>query len=151
MKLCQNGTVQKYQTKFEKLANHIEGLPDAFYLSFFINGLKDVIRSEVKMFCPNTMMESLRLAKIEKDKIRPQQRSKSTRVPFRPMVPQRTQNPLAPRTIPIKHFPEAKMQERLEKGLCYNCDEKFTRGHKCVEQKLYLLDVDSPPTPEFFL
>ena len=33
---------------------------------------------------------------------------------------------------------------------CYNCDDKFTRGHICVEQKLYLLDVDSPPAPEIF-
>ena len=42
------------------------------------------------------------------------------------------------------------MQECQEKGLYYNFDEKFTRGHRCVEQKLYLLDVDSPPTPEIF-
>ena len=42
------------------------------------------------------------------------------------------------------------MWERREKGLCYNCDEKFTRGHRCVEQKLYLLDVDSPPALEIF-
>ena len=42
------------------------------------------------------------------------------------------------------------MQERQEKGLCYNCDEKFTRGHRCVQKKLYLLDVDSPPAREIF-
>ena len=85
------------------------------------------------MFCPNTMMENLGLAKLAKDKIRAQQRSKSTLVPFRPMVPQRTQNLPAPRTTPIKHLSEAEMQEHQENGLCYNCDEKFTRGHRCVE------------------
>lgn len=37
------------------------------------------------------------------------------------------------------------MQTHHKKGLCYNCDEKFTRGHRCVQQKLYLLDVDSSP------
>ena len=37
------------------------------------------------------------------------------------------------------------MQARREKGLCYNCDEKFSRGHRCVQQNIYLLDVDSPP------
>ena len=51
-KLRQTGTVREYQTKFEKLANHTEGFPDAFYLSCFISGLKDAIRSEVKMFFP---------------------------------------------------------------------------------------------------
>ena len=102
------------------------------------------------MFCPNTIMEALGLAKLAEDKIRAEQRSKSTLVPFRPMVPQRTQNPPAPRTTPIKHLSEAEMRERQEKGLCYNCDEKFTQGDRCVEQKLYLLDVDSPPAPKFF-
>ena len=149
-KLHQTGTVREYQIEFEKLTNHTEGFPNAFYLSYFISGLKDAIRSEVKMFCPRTMMEALGLAKLAEDKIRAQQRSKSTLVPFRPMVPQRTQNLPAPRTTPIKHLYEVEMQQCWEKGLCYICDEKFTRGHRCVEQKLYLLDVDSPPTPKFF-
>ena len=62
------------------------------------------------------------------------------------------QNPksVAPRTSPIKHLFEVEMWECREKGICYNCDEKFTQGHRCVEKKLYLLDVDSPPAPEIF-
>ena len=87
---------------------------------------------------------------LAEDKIRAQQHSKSTLVPFKPMVPQRTQNLPTPRTTPIKHLFEVEMCERWEKRLCYNCDEKFTWGHKCVEQKLYLLDVDSPLAPEIF-
>ena len=137
-----------YQKKIEKPSNHTKGFPDAFYLSCFISGLKDAIRSKVKMFYPNTMMEALRLAKLAEDKIRAQQCSKSTLVPFRPMVSQRTQNSPTPRTIPIKHLSEAEMRECQEKGLCYNCDKKFTRRHRCVEQNLYLLDVDSLPTPK---
>ena len=100
------------------------------------------------MFYPHTMMEALGLAKLVEDKIQAQQCSKSTLVPFRPMVPQRTQNLLAPRTTPIKHLFEAEILEHWEKGLCYNCDKKIIRGHIYVEQKLYLLDVDSPLAPE---
>ena len=51
-KLHQTSTMWEYQTEFEKLANHIEGLPDAFYLSYFISGLKDAIHFEVKIFLP---------------------------------------------------------------------------------------------------
>ena len=69
-KLRQTGTVREYQTEFEKLVKHTEGFSDAFYMSCFISGLKDTIRSEVNMFCPNTMMEILGLAKLTKDKIR---------------------------------------------------------------------------------
>ena len=74
--------MKEYQTKFEKLSNHTEGLPDDFYWSCFISGLKDVIRSEVKMFSPNTMMEALGLAKLVEDKMAAQQCSKSSFFPF---------------------------------------------------------------------
>ena len=92
--------MREYLIEFEKLANHTEGFPDAFYLIYFINGLKDAIRYEVKIFFPNTMMEAPGLAKLAEDKIRAQQCSKSTLVPP------------APRTTPINHLFEAKMQER---------------------------------------
>lgn len=36
------------------------------------------------------------------------------------------------------------MQKRREKGLCFNCDEKFTPGHKCKVKQAYLIEpVDS--------
>ena len=66
------------------------------------------------------------------------------------MVPQRPQILPALRTTNIKHFSAAKMLEHWEKGICYSCDDKFTRGHRCVEKNIYLLDVDSSPPPEIF-
>ena len=102
------------------------------------------------MFCPNKMMEFLWLDKLTEDKIRAQQCPKSTFVPFRNMVSQRCPIPPTPRPTPIKHLSEVEMWAHREKGICYNCDEKFTRGHRCVEQNLYLLDVDSPLAPEIF-
>ena len=37
------------------------------------------------------------------------------------------------------------MWTHREKGIYYNCDEKFTRGHRRDEKNIYLLDVGSPP------
>ncbi|XP_026447251.1 uncharacterized protein LOC113347788 [Papaver somniferum] len=34
------------------------------------------------------------------------------------------------------------MRKRREKGLCYNCDEVFQVGHKCLKQQIYMLVVD---------
>ena len=31
------------------------------------------------------------------------------------------------------------LEEKREKGLCYNCDSKCTKGHKCVEKKLFYI------------
>ena len=100
------------------------------------------------MFYPSTMMEALGLAKLAEDKIIAQQRSQSTFVPFRNMVSQIPPIMLAPRIAPIKHLSEFKMQERREKGLCYNHDDKFTWGHRCAKQKLYLFNVASSHAPE---
>ena len=102
------------------------------------------------MLCPNTVMEALGLDKLAEDKIMAQQCSKSTFVPFKNQVPQRPLIPPAPITTPIKHFFEFKMWACREKGICYNCDEKFTPGHRCAEKKLYLLDVYSPSALEIF-
>ena len=94
------------------------------------------IQSDLRLTCSraNTMMEILGLDKLAEDKIKAQQRPKSTFVPFKNMVSQRHPIPPTPRPTPIKHLYEAEMQACREKGLCYNCDGKFTWGHQCTEQ-----------------
>lgn len=32
----------------------------------------------------------------------------------------------------------SEMNSRREKGLCYNCDEKYTLGHKCKDRVYYM-------------
>jgi len=34
------------------------------------------------------------------------------------------------------------LEEKIEKGLCYSCDSKYTKGHKCVEKKLFYIDCE---------
>ncbi|XP_026451508.1 uncharacterized protein LOC113351792 [Papaver somniferum] len=43
---------------------------------------------------------------------------------------------------PIKKLSYAEMQKRREKGLCYNCDEVFQAGHKCIKQQIHMLSAD---------
>ncbi|GAV70590.1 gag-asp_proteas domain-containing protein, partial [Cephalotus follicularis] len=54
-----------------------------------------------------------------------------------------TSSPTPPKsTTPTIHkLNFAKMKERRDCGLCYNCDEKFTPGHRCKSQTLYQLEV----------
>jgi hypothetical protein len=40
----------------------------------------------------------------------------------------------------IKHLTQAEQEERRRLRLCYNCDDKFTRGHNCVCKRLFLLE-----------
>ena len=131
-----------------KLANHTEGFPYAFYMNGFISALKYAIQYEVKMFCPNTIMESLGLDKFTEDKTIAQQCSKSIFVSLKNTVPQRPPITSTLRITSIRNFSEAKMDARREKGICYTCDEKFTQGHQCAEKNPYLLDVAFPPALE---
>lgn len=34
------------------------------------------------------------------------------------------------------------MEEGREKGLCFNCDSKYSKGHKCGENKLFYIDCE---------
>ena len=51
---------------------------------------------------------------------------------------------------PIKRLTSAKQEERRRLGLCYNCDEKFSRGHNRVCKRLVFLDgtVEDDDTEE---
>jgi hypothetical protein len=41
---------------------------------------------------------------------------------------------------PVKRLTQAEQEERRRLGLCYNCDEKYGRGHNRVCKRLFLLD-----------
>jgi len=45
------------------------------------------------------------------------------------MMPSTT---LTPPLCPFKRLTAEEMAERRHAGLCFNCDEPFTRGHKCI-------------------
>ena len=34
------------------------------------------------------------------------------------------------------------LEERKEKCLCFNCDNKYSKGHKCCEKKLFYIDCE---------
>ena len=34
------------------------------------------------------------------------------------------------------------MDERREKGLCFNCDSKYSKGHKCGENKIFYINYE---------
>ncbi|KAK6136529.1 hypothetical protein DH2020_029725 [Rehmannia glutinosa] len=63
-------------------------------------------------------------------------------------------NPVLPQRPPIKMLTVSEMAARREKGLCYNCDEQFTFGHRCKQMITYMIMTEeeelsySCPSPE---
>ena len=48
-------------------------------------------------------------------------------------------------SVAMPRFPQPtrltpqKLEEKIAKGLCYSCDRKYTKGHKCAEKKLFYI------------
>ena len=40
------------------------------------------------------------------------------------------------------------IDERISKGLCFNCDSKQSKGHKCAEKKLFYIDCEEEEPKE---
>jgi hypothetical protein len=148
-KLTQTGSVKQYQGQFELLANRITGLPPPFYLSCFISGLKPAIRWEVMAFQPLTLNQAINLAKLQEEKLAdrlsyssgPKSNPPVTPTPasssFKPTM---TVHPPKPTPV-IKRLTPAELQARRDAGLCYNCDDKYVKGHRC-RRSFHLLIVD---------
>ena len=41
----------------------------------------------------------------------------------------------------VRRLSQAEMEERRRLGLCFNCNEKFGRGHNRVCQRIFLIDL----------
>lgn len=147
----------------EVLSNRIVGLPSNALLSCFISGLKPHIRREVQALQPINLTQAIAFAKLQEDKynsfkkISPISQPNNTMPSYTKTVPPTATNlqpsllPKPPTSLPIKTLTPAKLQSRREKGLCYNCDERYFPGHKCKSQFFLLLehdddDIPAPPT-----
>ena len=162
-KLTQHGMVAEYLAVFEELANRTIGLPSPFLLSCFVSGLTPEIRREVQAHQPLTLVQAAGLARLQEEKImdaRPQQRPKPPPPLHSPSLtqplPLRTLNPnptpllpSPPRPTPpaVKRLTPKEIATRRERGLCFNCDERYHRGHRCSSRFFLLISEDDDPPP----
>lgn len=152
-KLTQSTTVAAYLTEFEALANRLEGLSPADLLSCFISGLKTEIRREILALRPSSLSQAAGLARLQEEKQQDITRSNRSR-PWQPPPPKSTSDPSAPPkttagllpTPPgkprFRHLSGPEMDERREKGLCFNCDQRWSRNHKCGARIFLMLTND---------
>ena len=54
--------------------------------------------------------------------------------------------PPNPNPIPLRRLFPTKLASRRDKGLCFTCNEKYHRGHKCLSRE-FLLIGDEDDTP----
>ena len=109
----------------------MDGILDDKFLDFFIGTLKDNIQHQVPLFEPTSLKKDFMVAMKVKSKNMVMATRKTTFNTFRENnVP--SSNPPQPTRLTPQQ-----MNERREKGLCFNYENKYSKGHKCAEKKYY--------------
>lgn len=107
-------------------------------ISFFVGGLKEDIRLNVQMFRPISLSAAIGLARLQEEKLTA--KCHQVRIDATQATPFVGTGVGKPSNRPIKKLTPMEMQARGGKGLCYNCDERFSPGHRCKVEKLYLME-----------
>jgi len=102
--------------------------------------LKDKIQHKVHLWEPDSLEKAFRLAKKIESKIMATRNPTTHNYKYgsilSPSLPKHTS--LTPQQL----------EEKREEGLCYNCDKKYTKGHKCAEKKLIYIDGEEEQEKE---
>lgn len=149
MHIKHNDTLREYQKEFEKLASRVHDWTEKVLVGAFIGGLKSELAAKVRVYHPKTYLEMAEVeclrddhlaavnkgTQIEPCKIGTQtfKGTSSGTNNLGNMNPQTT-NP------GVKRLSWEEIQKRREKGLCFNCDEKFVPRHKCMVTQAFLLN-----------
>ncbi|XP_042059609.1 uncharacterized protein LOC121804134 [Salvia splendens] len=146
--LKQTGAFANYHDQFELLLSRVS-FSESYAISHFINGLKPHVQKVVRMFMPQTLVHAYALARLQDQStnatdVMPHNSKRFTTTDARstsystPLLP----TPTMPAVKTRRLLTEEEMAEKRAKGLCYGCDEKFERGHRCARKQLYLLEID---------
>lgn len=168
-KLLQENTVTDYYHTFTSLANRVEGLSSDALLDCFVSGLKKELQRDIIPWQPDSITKAFTLAKLYEDKYSFSEHKGKFRHSYTPDISTVLRKPV-PLALPApsSHYAKppqlpapssqlpgssthpqaftrmsyAELQDRRAKGLCYNCDEKFSPHHKCSNRRLLLLHWD---------
>jgi hypothetical protein len=141
-KLQQIGTVKDYHTKFEQLLAKAGPLPRVRQVSCFVSGLKEGIKADVLAGRPTDLSTAIGLARLYEARNSSFRRTTAPVLPINKMPPFSPREDTKPRSsFPLKRLTPTELKERREKGLCYNCNERFVPSHRC--KKLFVIEACS--------
>ena len=148
IRLKQTSIVKEYKSQFEAISNQLRGLAESYKLSCFLTGLREDIQFMVRTLNPSNLHIAFGLAKMQEENVAALRRT--ARLGF---VPTRStigpSNPHEKRAIvPIQRLSPSQMKEQRDKGLCYNCDDKWVQGHKCKLARLFIMECDESSDDE---
>lgn len=172
-KLEQGESLEDYIDEFENLRSVLlqngHRLPEEFILDSFVGGLKPTIKPFVRAFNPTNISEAVKFARLQEEqliacamKTQPKISSTFSSIPSQkssqtsytqnlkpPLLPtpqiKPSQNLTKFHPKPFKHIPADVRAQKIAKGLCYYCDQKYEKGHKCQFREPQLFTVEIQP------
>jgi hypothetical protein len=134
--LKQKGSITEHIENFQRLNIKVTDIPDEHLIDVFIGTLKDNIQHEVRLWEPKSLENAFKVARNVE--------SKNMAMATRRTYPNiyRENNAPSPKTHQPTRLTPQQLEERKAKGLCFNCDIKYSKGHKCGEKKLFYIDCE---------
>jgi len=129
--LKQKGSMVEHIEDFQKLNIWVTDIPEEHRIDVFIGTLKDNIQHEVRFSEPDSLKKAFRLARKIESKIM------ATRKPTTHNY--KDGSVAASSLLQLTRLTPQKLEEKRAKRFCYSCDIKYTKGHKCVEKKLFYI------------
>eukprot|EP00253_Pinus_taeda_P018518 PITA_18518 len=134
MSLKQKGSIMEHIEEFQKLNILVKIIPEEHRIDVFIGTLNDNIQHDVHLWEPDSLEKAFRLVRKMESKIMATRKHTTHNykdgIVVAPSLPQ-----------PIRLTPQ-QLEEKRATGLCYSCDSKYTKGHKCDEKKLFYIDCE---------
>ena len=114
-------------------------LPSTRQVSCLVSGLKENLKVDVTAGRPVDLTTAIGLARLYK--------ARNTSIRRATLLPLSNRNGPAPiredgnsrPLVTIRRMSPTELKERRDKGLCYNCNDKFIPGHRC--KKLFLIEA----------
>ncbi|RZR82137.1 hypothetical protein BHM03_00008492 [Ensete ventricosum] len=104
------------------------------------------IRCEVKARQPYTLMVAISFARIQEEQLNNDARR--TKIINRPTAIKPSASPATNRTPQPKKLTREELRERSTKGLCWHCDEPWSREHRCKKGRLFVIEPIEDPELE---
>jgi hypothetical protein len=140
--LKKKGSVTEHIENFQRLNIKVTDIPDEHLIYVFIGTLKDNIQHEVCLWEPKSLENAFKVARNVESK----NMAMATRR-TNPNIYRENNAPSSKTPQPTRLTPQ-QLEERKEKGLCFNCDNKYSKGHKCGEKKLFYIDCEEEEEQE---
>ncbi|KAK8522025.1 hypothetical protein V6N12_066595 [Hibiscus sabdariffa] len=135
-KIKEVGTLRDYQKEFEQLGNQVQGWSQHALVGMFMGGFRVEIVNGIRLFKPKTLKEVISLVRMCDDQLMRQRKFQRPHNVINQLSSSLTSKP----TPSMKRLTWNEMQQKRVQGLCFNCDEKFTTGHKCRGPQFLLLE-----------